>query len=222
MGILERFSSIMKSNINAVLDKCEDPERMIDQYLKDAVDNLEEVKKHTAEVMATEKRAKDALDKQADEVEKWQNLATKAVQAGNDEDAKTLLTKKIEAQKQLEVYQQTYALAHSDAEKMRAMHDKLVDDIAALKQRRDAVKAKMAVAKTYASASKAGAASSSHQDTMRGFDRIEEKVDRMLAVEIAKGELDKPKSDAASELEAKYNTSSVDDELLKLKAELGL
>lgn len=45
MGILERFSSIMKSNINAVLDKCEDPERMIDQYLKDAVDNLEEVKK---------------------------------------------------------------------------------------------------------------------------------------------------------------------------------
>ena len=57
-NILDRFSTIIKSNINALLDKAEDPAKMIDQYLLDLRENLAEVKKETAGVMAEESRCR--------------------------------------------------------------------------------------------------------------------------------------------------------------------
>ena len=53
-GILKRFGDIMSANINSLLDKCEDPEKMIDQYLRDMQDDLGKVKAETASVMAAE------------------------------------------------------------------------------------------------------------------------------------------------------------------------
>ena len=58
MGILERFTDIIKANINDLLDRAEDPAKMIDQYLRDLTENLAEVKKETAGVMAQESRAR--------------------------------------------------------------------------------------------------------------------------------------------------------------------
>ena len=57
MGILTRFTDIMKSNINALLDKCEDPAKMIDQTLRDLREDLAEVKKETANIIADAKSA---------------------------------------------------------------------------------------------------------------------------------------------------------------------
>lgn len=54
MGILARFTDIIQANVNAVLDKMEDPAKMIDQYLRELTDNLAEVKRETAGVMAEE------------------------------------------------------------------------------------------------------------------------------------------------------------------------
>ena len=62
MGILKRFKDIMSSNINALLDKAEDPEKMIDQYLRDLQEDLRKVKSETATVMAEEQRCKRQLD----------------------------------------------------------------------------------------------------------------------------------------------------------------
>ena len=83
MGVFQRFGSIMSANINALLDKCEDPEKMIDQYLREATENLAEVKKETAGVMATEAKAKRALDENQAQVAKYTELAKKALLAGN-------------------------------------------------------------------------------------------------------------------------------------------
>lgn len=222
MGILDRFSSIMKSNINALLDKCEDPEKMIDQYLREALDNLEEVKKGTAEIMAAEKQAKDRLTTHEAEVEKWQKLAVKALQAGNEEDARTFIAKKQSAERDVESYRQAYDAAHAEATKMREMHDKLTDDISNLKSRREAIKAKVAVAKTYERVSKLSTSSNDSQAAIGGFARMEEKADRMLATATARAELDTKKEDAATKLEEKYSSVSVDEELAAMKAELGI
>ena len=70
MGILERFTDIIKANINDLLDKAEDPAKMIDQYLRDMTEDLAEVKRETANVMAEESRAKRMLDDNAKEIEK--------------------------------------------------------------------------------------------------------------------------------------------------------
>ena len=109
MGILSRFKDIMASNINALLDKCEDPEKMIDQYLRNAEKDLGNVKAETASVMAEETRAKRVLDECSEEIEKMQKYAVKAVEAGNDNDARQFLTKK----KQLE--EKKVSLQQSDA-----------------------------------------------------------------------------------------------------------
>ena len=87
MGILTRFKDIMSSNINALLDKAEDPEKMIDQCLRNLNSDLGKVKSETAAVMADEQRAKRQLDECTQEINKIQNYAAKAVSAGNDDDA---------------------------------------------------------------------------------------------------------------------------------------
>ena len=67
MGILDRFTDIIKANINDLLDKAEDPAKMIDQYMRELTDNLADVKKETAAVMAEEARV--AREVKANEVE---------------------------------------------------------------------------------------------------------------------------------------------------------
>ena len=73
--ILERFSDIVKANVNAVLDKMEDPSKMIDQYLREMLEDLAEVKKETAGVMAEEARTKRLAEANAAEVAKYEELA---------------------------------------------------------------------------------------------------------------------------------------------------
>ena len=68
MGMLDRFADIIKANINDLLDKCEDPAKMIDQYLRDLTEDLAEVKQETAGVMAEETRSKRLVDENAAEV----------------------------------------------------------------------------------------------------------------------------------------------------------
>ena len=79
MGILTRFKDIMAANINALLDKAEDPEKMIDQYLRNLESDLGKVKAETASIMAEEARAKRELDECNEEISKYQSYAEKAL-----------------------------------------------------------------------------------------------------------------------------------------------
>ena len=74
-GIITRFKDIMSSNINALLDKAEDPSKMIDQYLRNLESDLGKVKAETASVMAEEKRAKRELDELNEQIDKMQRYA---------------------------------------------------------------------------------------------------------------------------------------------------
>ena len=71
MGILTRFTDIMKSNINALLDKCEDPAKMIDQTLRDLREDLAEVKKETANIIADAKSADRQVKECEEEITKY-------------------------------------------------------------------------------------------------------------------------------------------------------
>lgn len=94
MGVLTRFKDIMTANVNALLDKAEDPEKMVDQYLRNLENDLAKVKAETASVMAEEKAAKRKLDECVSEIDRMTEYARKAVTAGNDGEAKQFLTKK--------------------------------------------------------------------------------------------------------------------------------
>ncbi len=223
MSILSRFKDIMSANINALLDKCEDPAKMIDQYLRQLKEDLAEVKQETAAVMAEEKRTKRLVDDNAAEIAKYTDLAKKALTAGNEGDAKVFITKKQELEAHQADLEKTYALAHANAEKMREMHDKLTGDIQELEQRRLNVKAKMSVAKTQDKLNKINDSMKSAAGSMEAFERMEAKADRLLDEANSMAELNEEPKDSAEEIAKKYDKdSSVDDELAKMKAELGL
>ncbi len=226
MGILSRFGDIISSNINALLDKAEDPAKMIDEYMRKASKDLAEVKEETAGVMAEESRTKRLADDNAAQVAKYADLAKKALVAGNEDDARVFLGKKQELESVGAGLQTAYAAAHANAVKMRELHDKLVNDISTLQSRSQTIKAKVAVAKTQERVNKIGASADKMEGSLGAFARMEEKADRMLDKANAMSELNSAAVDEAKELELKYKgaatSASVEDELAAMKAKLGI
>ena len=224
MSILSRFGDIMAANINALLDKAEDPAKMVDQTLRNLRENLADVKKETKAVMADELNAKRRLDECQAEIARYTNAATNAVKAGQDNDARILLEKKQSLSAKLTDLQQTYNLAHANATKMRQMHDKLVNDIAELETRKDTIKAKINVAKAQERINKVTDAAGDASDNLAAFDRMEDKADRLLDEAMAHAELNEGPKDEAADLADKYgggsSNMSVEDELAAIKASM--
>lgn len=226
MGILDRFTTIVKANINELLDKAEDPAKMVDQYLVDLTESLADVKRETAGVMAEEARTKRAADANAEEVSRMGDLAKKALKAGNEGDARVFLAKKQKLETAGAELQKAADAAKANADKMRQMHDKLVSDIEDLKSRRETIKAKMAVAKTQEKVAGYTSGADKAESAIEAFNRMEEKADRMLDTADAMAELNTEPVDDAESLAEKYagaaDSAVVDDELARLKAEMGL
>lgn len=226
MGIISRFKDIMAANINALLDKAEDPEKMIDQTMRNLTKDLGQVKEETAAVMADEQRCKRELDECSKEVAKMQAYAEKALLAGNEADAMKFLEQKNALTAKQTSLQQTYDVAAANAMKMRQMHDKLVNDINELSSRRDAIKAKMKVAKTQQRLNKLNSTMTDSSSSISAFERMEAKANSMLDKANAMSELNlSTEESGVDSLAAKYDAApdaAVKDELEALKAKMGL
>ncbi|WP_373739957.1 PspA/IM30 family protein [Jeotgalibaca porci] len=225
MSILGRFSDIISANVNAVIDRMEDPEKMIDQYLRDMMEDLAEVKQNTAGVMAEETRAKREVDQNEAEVNKYNELAKKALGAGNEDDARIFLSKKQEIESVGAGLATSYASAHENAVKMRQMHDKLAKDIETLRQRRSMIKGKMSVAKAQEKLNDVSENVTRSESAMGSFKRMEDKANRMLDEANAMSELNSEPVDSAKALEEKYasqTSAAVEDELERMKKDLGM
>lgn len=227
MGIISRFKDIMSANFNALLDKMENPEKMIDQYLRNLEEDMAKVKAETASVMAEEKNAQRKLNECDEEVNKMGEYAKRAVMAGNDAEARQFLAKKQELTEKRDVLLQQYTLACDNSAKMRQMHDKLEADITSLKSRKEMLKAKLKVAETQERMNQLGSSLEGVGNHLAAFDRMEEKVNRRLDEANAMAELNQSKVDSSIEaLTAKYdrgvNSVAVDDELAALKAQMGM
>ncbi|MCY7892470.1 PspA/IM30 family protein [Bacillus vallismortis] len=225
MSIIGRFKDIMSANINALLDKAENPEKMADQYLRNMNSDLSKVKAETAAVMAEEQRTKRECHECQADMEKMESYAMKALQAGNEGDARTFLERKTSLESRLSELQTANQMAAVNATQMRKMHDKLVSDIGELEARKKMIKAKWAVAKTQERMNKLGASASSTSQSMSAFGRMEDKVNQALDQANAMTELNSAPQDDIADLAAKYDTagsSQVDDELAALKAKMML
>ncbi|WP_292594523.1 PspA/IM30 family protein [Mesotoga sp. UBA5847] len=225
MEILDRFNDIIKSNVNALLDKMENPSKMIDQYLRELTEDLSEVKRGTAGVIAEETRTKRLVDENMGEVAKYSDFAKRALLAKNDEDAKVFIAKKQELENVGAGLMTAYASAHENAVKMRQLHDKLVSDIESLKSKRAMIKTKVAVAKTQKKINEVSSAAGKTKGVVDAVGRMEEKAQKMLDEANAMSELNTEPIDKAKSLEEKYAAKSsfaVDEELEQMKKELGL
>ncbi len=222
MSILGRFADIMRSNINAILDKLEDPAKMVDQMLLDLRKDLAQVKKETAGIMADEKNAKRQLDECLENINRYTVAAQKALRAGNEGDARELIDKKQKLEKTKESLQTAYDVTHANAEVMQQMYNKLTADIAELEARKSAIQAKAAAAKAQERINDVVAGGPDIGASLEAFDRLENKVNKKL--DAAQAEASLNAEGKTGDLADKYlaGKASVEEELLKMKAEMGL
>lgn len=224
MGILSRFRDIMASNINALLDKNEDPEKTIDSFMRNLNSDLGQVKAETASVLAEERRAKRELDECKAEVSKLQRYAEKSVEAGNDADAVKFLEKKAPLAEKEARLQAVYDAAASNVVSMKQIQEKLEADIGQLEARRMNLKEKMAATKTQQRLNAAGSPTGGGIDAM--FDAMEEKANSAYNEAMAIAELRaEPKDDLDERLEQLEKSSnasggSAEDELAALKEKM--
>lgn len=223
-GIISRFADIMKANMNALLDQFEDPVKMIDQTMNNLSKDLASVKSETSKVMAAEKMAKRDVDECEKEIADMRMYAEKAVRCGNDEDAARFLQQKAKLEITLTRLESTYQLAHENAVKIRAMHDKLVSDMDVLELRRRTIKGVSAVSRAQKSINKASNKISSTNSGFSTFDRMEDKAYRNMYISQSETELlDLGSTETIRGLSSKYDCivdSDIMNELEQLKIEV--
>lgn len=227
MGILSRFRDIMASNINAILEKSEDPEKTIDEFMRKVNIDLGQVKAETASVLVDERRAKRALDECNEEIAKLQRYAEKSVEAGNDAEARKFLEKKEPLAAKAVQLQASYDAAAANAANMKQMQDKLVSDISRLEDRRVQLKGRMAAAKAQQRLNEAASPLGSRDESV--FDAMEEKVNNAYNEAMAIAELRGEKKENIDELFAEFekNTNTktnanmdAEDELAAIKEKM--
>lgn len=187
MGILSRFKEIMAANVQAMLDRAEDPEKTVDDFMRSLSRDLGQVKAETASVLAEERRTRRALDECWEEIAKLQRYAEKAVEAGNDAEARKFLERKgplVEKQARL---QDAYEAAAANASGMKQIQAKLERDIGGLEERRLQLKSRMAAAKAQQRLNAKGSPSGGGIDA--AFKAAEEKVDATYYEAMAIAEL---------------------------------
>jgi phage shock protein A len=221
-GLWERIKRIFNSNLNALLDGAEDPEKMADQIIRDMNEQLKNTKKHTASAIANLKKLERDYQ---NEVNKAQNYAQKARVILTDDDpdndylAKECLLKKkhhesIASQIKTSLDQQREAV-----EKLKSNLRKLEAKVRESENKKNLLTAKHATAKMQKNIADqmSGLDSKSNFDA---FDRLEKKVNEMEDTALAQLELNTDKID--TQLEEISFDSSVESEFLALKRECGL
>lgn len=227
MGLLDtlgRIPKILESNITALLDKCEDPAKMIDQLLIDYKKDLVDVKRDTVKVNADLEMAKKDLDECDKEIARKAQAAQNALKAGAENDARTIIASKQRLEETRASLQQNYDVCKKNSDMMTEGYNKLVNSIEELENRRNAAKAKISLANAQKGINKASALANSSV-AAESFAKYEKRAERMLAEANAEIELDN-KVQSADDLTDKYaaseSSTSVDDELAKMKASLGM
>ncbi len=202
MGILERIRTVLKANINALISKAEDPEKMLNQLVMDMNEQLIEAKT------------------QADE---WERKAMLAVKAGKDDLAKEALVRKQEYEGYAASFQKEYDAQHTSVEQLKDALRQLQAKIEEAGRKKNLLiaRAKRAEAQKQIQQTMGTLGSGSSFDT---FDRMTAKVDQLEAEADAAGELASISADQKLEDKFKELESSGDsaDKLLEdLKAKMG-
>lgn len=216
MGIFSRFSDIVNSNINALLDKAEDPEKMVRLIIQEMEDTLVEVRSTSAKTIAEKKELQRVVSRLEEEVQDWQAKAELALSKNRDDLARSALIEKQKAAEQA-------AAVAADIQNLDAHVSKLQDEVGQLQEKLADAKARqksmLMRQQTVASRLEVKKTLDSNRlnDAMYKFERYEQKIDSLEA-QVESYDLGKKTlRDEFAELAAQ---DKIDSELAALKAKL--
>lgn len=224
MGIWARISTLVKSNINSLISKAEDPEKILNQLIIDMREQFLEARKQVAVTIADEKRLKQQYEAELEKAQEWEKKAMVAVRAGRDDLAAQALARKSEHDRLAEDWQQQWMLQKQAADQLRealtALNAKIQE--ASRKKNLLIARAKRAEAQKKIQDTMAGMGDNAAFDT---FARMEEKVMQQEAEAQASLELSgQLEGDPlASEFKSLEKSSfAQDDALAALKSKMGV
>ncbi|MFB5265503.1 PspA/IM30 family protein [Paenibacillus enshidis] len=215
MSLFKRLRDLTMSNINAIIDKAEDPIKMTEQYIRDMQEDLEDAEKAVATQIAIEKRFKQLYEEQEALVKKRDEQAHTAAKAQNVELARRALEEKKAAEAKMSEYKASYDQNKASADNLRGKLEEMRKQLTEMKNKRDTLIARYNAAKAQTEINNAMSGFSS-DSAAAGMRRMEEKMLQMEARAEASNEMsNKGKSldDEFKELEKK---GAVDDELAAL------
>lgn len=219
MSILGRIRDLIGANVNAALDKAEDPEKMANEYLRQLSDEYYEAKTNVAAAMADETKLQQRMIQHQGEADQWQSKAEAALRAGDEELAKAALGRKVQAQKLADQYKAQYEAQSAQVDQLQEALAQLETRIAETKAQKDLIIAKKNRAQTQEAIQSTvkGLSASSVGDKL---DRLEGKVDDRLARANAMAQLE------SGSLENRFRelekTTEIDAELAELKRKMGM
>jgi phage shock protein A len=226
MGIFDRLSSLLKSNINDLISRAEDPEKMLNQIIADMRGQLVKAKQQVAAAIADEKRLRDQADQELRQAQDWERRAMLAVQEGRDDLAKQALVRHGEHLGHGHQLEETWAGHRAETERLKNALRDLNDKIEEAKRKKNLLIARQRRAQAQKRIAETMSALS-ERSAFEAFARMEEKIVSSEKQIQAAAEIDEEMSGdrLASDfkrLESSAAGASVDQRLLALKQKMGL
>lgn len=223
MGIFSRLAQLIKSNLNDLISKSEDPEKMLNQIVLDMNTQLVEAKKQVASSIADEKRLGKQYEQETANAAEWERRAMMALRAGNEELAKEALARKKEHDALAQSFNEQWTKQKVAVDQLKKALRMLNDKIEEAKRKKNILIAR----KKRAEAQKA------IQETMHGlrdqsafetFDRMAGKIDQLEAEAEAASEIQEEYTGdvLASRFKTLEQTAGADEDLVALKRKMGM
>ena len=220
MGILTRIFNLFRATTSDLLDKAEDPEKMIKQMISDLEDQKKKAKEQMTEALALQKRVERDTGKEHREAEKWEKKAILAVQNDKDDLAKEALTRKNEHLRRALDFEKQLEMHRNNADSLKESYQIMEDKIDEIKRKQGilSVKQKQAEAqeKIYKTIEDLGDTSG----VMDTIERAEEKVENLQARAEAYQEISMESDQESLEKkfkELEHESPDMEIELLELK-----
>ncbi|HLO50862.1 MAG TPA: PspA/IM30 family protein [Kamptonema sp.] len=219
MGLFDRISRVVRANLNEIVNKAEDPEKILEQSIMDMQEDLVQLRQAVAGAIATQKRSQTQFAQAESQANQWQSRAQLALQKGDEALAREALVRKKTHADTAAALKASLDQQSGQVENLKRNLIALESKIAEAKTKKDMLKARISAAKAQEQLnSTIGSINTS--SSMGAFDRMEEKVLQMEARAGATAEL------AGAGLEEEFLKleagGGVDDDLAALKAQMNL
>jgi len=225
MSIFQKISTLFRSNINDLIARAENPEKMLNQIIVDMRDQLSKAKREVAAAIADERKLRAQVEDEAKQARDWEKRAMLAVQEGRDDLAKQALLRHKEHADRGHALEQTWQAQAQETEKLKGSLKQLNDRIEEAKRKRNLLiaKQKRAQAQKRIHETMSGLSDTSAFEAFnRMAERIEESERRTLAAaEVSETLTGDTLEDEFAQLEA-GGGDEMDQRLLALKREMGL
>jgi phage shock protein A len=223
MGIFERFATMLKSNINDLISRAENPEKMLNQLITDMRGQLDKARQQVAQSIADEKKLEADAIAQKKAAEDWERRAMLAVQEGRDDLAKQALMRYNEALQGAQALHETWVKSKQETEALKRSLRQLNDKIEEAKRKKNILiaRARRAEAQQKIQETLAGMGDKS---AFESFDRMQEQIENNERKALAAAELQEEFTGdkLVQEFEQLEFHGDSDQQLLELKQKMGL